>query len=154
MFLQRVKEIFDLNIPMGRLRYFITTIIAYVIICIILILSAPNIIVYEGEGCLFKIFTSGVFEKSEILFYFLIGDILLYTFLFTLNTKRLLDITANKKISITISAIFILFDFILEYFIENTTVINLIYLGAVIIIFLFLCLKKGVNGKGSEEKEV
>lgn len=146
MFLKRVKELFNLNISMGRLRYFLTTVIIYLIVCSVLIIVTPNVIIYGGEGNLFNIIKSGVFDTSEVLLYFLIGDIILYAFLFTLNSKRILAITNNKKLSIIVSSIFLITDILSEYFITSS-VLNFGYFVLTLIIFLFLCLKKGTNSK-------
>ncbi len=146
MFLQRMKEMFNLNIPMGRLRYFLTTIIIYWLVCTILVLATPNMIIYEGEGNLFNIIRSGVFETSEVFLYFLIGDLILYTVLFILNSKRILAISNNKKLSVIISSIFIITDLVSEYLVTSS-VLNFGYFVLTLIIFLFLCLKKGTSSK-------
>lgn len=146
MFLQRVKEMFNLNIPMGRLRYFLTTVIIYLIVCSVLILVTPNVIIYEGEENLFNTIKSGVFDTSEVLLYFLIGDIILYAFLFALNSKRILAITNNKNLSIIVSSVFLITDIISEYLVTSS-VLNFGYFVLTLIIFLFLCLKKGTSSK-------
>ena len=150
MFLQRVKEIFDLNLPIGRLRYFLTSVILCFIACIPFVVLTPDIFFYEGNESMFQAFQSGIFSKFDV-FVYLLADLISCIFEFLLEAKRLLDITDNKKLSLIIPSFIAFIGLSLEYFITNTSKLTIIYIVVTFAFYIFLCLKKGVHTTPKEE---
>jgi len=149
MILQRLKETFNLNIPMGRLRYFLSYLVLIFISAPVFMVLAPNIILYEGNETLFSAFQNGIFEKTEIIFYILISIFLGYLIQFFLDSKRIYDIIDDKKTSVIIALIMTILGITAEYFVPfyNYNALNTAYLILCVLIFGFLCLKKGSNNK-------
>ena len=156
LFLQRIKDIFNLNQPMGRLRYLFTYVIISIIICPILFVLAPSLIMYSGEETLFEAILAGAFDGFEVFFYLILSFGFCYAIEFCLDAKRLLDIIEDKKTAIIISTVITLIGIASEFFIplnnENVAVSNL-YLFFALGLFGFLCIKKGSLAKSSEDAE-
>lgn len=156
MFIQRIKDIFNLDNPMKRLRYFVTYLIIGILVCPILLVLTPDIIVYDGDETLFSAIISGRFQLTEVILYILISGIMCYAIEFFLDAKRLFDIIGDKKISILISSVVAVIGILVEFFIplnnENIDISSL-YLFFGIGLFLFLCLKKGVESTEETTEE-
>ncbi len=149
MILRRLRETFNLNIPMGRLRYFFSYIILILISAPFFIVLAPNIILYEGNETLFNAFQNGIFEKTEIIFYILISILLGYAIQFFLDSKRIYSIIDNKMTSVIIAIVMAIVSITAEFFVPfyNYNALNTAYLILCLLVFGFLCLKKGAHNK-------
>lgn len=146
MFIKRIKDMFNLNKPMGRLRYFVTYLIVGIIICPILLTLTPNIILYDGETTLLQAIIDGTFEKTEVIMYIILSSSMCYAVEFFLDAKRILDILDDKKTAILFSSLITILGIVCEFFVPlNSESISIsdLYLFFEFGLFGFLCLKPG-----------
>lgn len=152
--LQRLRDLFNLDIPIGRLRYFLTVVIIFVLIGPLMLFLTPNILLIESDETLASLIFSGHFEIAETIIYLLISGLIGYGVQFFLDAKRLLDIFEDKQTSLIIASLLLVLGFWVEFFVPlNGSLISTNYLVFVLGMFTFLCVKEGKNASANESEE-
>lgn len=153
MFLQRIKDIFNLMKPMGRLRYFVTNFIFLLLVTPVLLALMPNVLFYDGEETLFNAMRAGYFEQTEAILYASIAGIFCYFVQFCLDAKRLFDITNNNTASLVAASVIALIGILLEFFTPYSNEL-LLLIGSLttIIVFILLCTIPGTLFKAGKRQ--
>lgn len=146
---QRIKDIFNLNIPIGRGRFLLTYFLVLLFLGVLTLMLSPEILLFEGEEALGKVLISAQFPVSEIIWFVLFYGFFDTIVCFCLYFKRLSDIFNNKKAVAVVTSCVILFSLIGDYIVPQSNMAYFPLQLIMLVYFIFLC---AIPGKSSKKK--
>lgn len=146
---QRIKDIFNLNIPIGRGRFLLTYFLVLLFLGVLTLMLSPEILLFEGEEALGKVLISAQFPVSEIIWFVLLYVVFVTVISYCLYFKRLYDVFDKKKVVTIVTSAITIIAIIAEYFLPQYSMGNFIFNLFTLVYFIFLC---AIPGKSSKKK--